>query len=82
MKFRSSILLIMALTGIVLMSSCVQKYSCHCVIKYTGAPGLPDSTMQEYEITDSKSGATSKCKSESYTHDANGIHTVETCVIY
>ncbi len=82
MKFRLSIILVMAFAGIISMSSCVKKYTCQCVVKYSGIPGLPDSTMQEYDITDSKSGADSKCKGESYSHDANGIHTQETCQLY
>ncbi len=82
MKFRLSIILVMAFAGIIAMSSCVKKYTCQCVIKYSGMPGLPDSSVQEYSITDKKSGADAACKAESFTHDANGIHTVETCILF
>jgi hypothetical protein len=82
MKIRLSVILVMAFAGIIAMSSCVKKYTCQCVIKYSGTPGLPDSSVQTYDITDSKSGATSKCKSESFSHDDNGIHTEETCTIF
>jgi hypothetical protein len=81
MKFSSLLLLVVALTFITL-GSCVKKYTCHCEIKYSGTPGLPDSTSQEYEIKDQKDNATSKCKAESGTFDNNGIHTVETCILY
>jgi hypothetical protein len=64
------------------MNSCTKKYICHCDIKYSGAPGLPDSSAQEYDITDTKDGATSKCKAESGTFDNNGIHTTESCYLY
>jgi hypothetical protein len=64
------------------MSSCVKKYTCHCDIKYSGYPGLPDSTVQEYEIKDTEAGAKDKCKSESFTHDENGIHTDENCFLF
>ncbi len=82
MKFRSTILLVLAVAGSVYMTSCTKSYSCHCNIVYSGSPGLPDSTSQEYDITDSKSNAQSKCKAESGTYDNNGVHTVETCYLY
>lgn len=82
MKFRLPILFVLAFTGIVAMSSCVKKYTCHCVIKYSGYPGLPDSSIQEYDITDSKSGAKSKCEGESIDKTTNGVRTVETCTLY
>jgi len=82
MKFRPSLLVIMVFAAFITMSSCVKKYTCHCNIYYSGTPGLPDSTTQEYDITDSKNNATSKCKAESGTYDNNGIHTVETCYLY
>ena len=43
---------------------------------------MPDSASQEYDITDKKSSAESKCKAESGTFDNNGIHTVESCYLY
>ena len=82
MKFRPSLIVVMAFAGFIAMTSCTKKYTCHCNLTYTGVPGLPDSTFKEYSITDSKSGATSKCKAESGTFDNNGIHTVEDCYIY
>ena len=82
MKFRTTILLVLAIASTVAMASCTKNYTCHCEIKYSGSPGLPDSTVQEYSITDSKSGATSKCKAESDSVTNNGITSVEKCYIY
>lgn len=76
------LLIFIALAGIVSMSSCIKSYTCHCDIKYTGAPGLPDSTFKEYEVKDLKSGAESKCKDESGLYENNGIKAVETCYLY
>lgn len=82
MKFRPSFLLVMAFAAFIAMSSCVKKYTCHCDIKYTGYPGLPDSAFQEYDITDNKAGAETKCKAESGTY-TNGTKTAtETCYLY
>lgn len=82
MKLRTSLLLGIAIVGCITMNSCTKKYTCQCAITYSGYPGLPDSTTQSYYITDSKSGAKSKCSGESGTYDNNGIHAVETCVLY
>jgi hypothetical protein len=82
MKFRPLLLLALVFAGSVSMTSCVKSYTCHCNIKYSGSPGLPDSTSTEYTIKDTKSTAKSKCEKESGTYDNNGIHTVETCYLY
>lgn len=82
MKFRSSLLLSLAITGLFSMASCTKSYTCHCDFVYSGYPGLPDSSFKEYTIVDSKKGATSKCSGESGTFNNDSIHTVETCHIY
>ncbi len=82
MKFRLPILVTLAFAGILTSSSCVKKYICHCNIRYSGAPGIPDSTTKEFDITDSKSKADSKCKAESKTSTKNYITTVEDCYLY
>lgn len=82
MKFRILFLLALAVTGILSMSSCVKSYTCHCVISYSGTPGLPDTVIKEYTVKDTKSGAKSKCSSESGTYNNNGIMTDEHCYIY
>lgn len=82
MKLRSSLLLIFALLGVLSLNSCVKKYTCECSIVYSGAPGLPDSTTNSYEITDTKSNAESLCSEESFEHEENGIKVVEKCKLY
>lgn len=82
MKFRAPLLSVIAISLLFTMNSCVKNYTCHCEIKYGGAPGLPDSTTKEYSVTDVKDKAKNLCEGQSgsYTHD--GITTVENCYLY
>ena len=84
MKFRTTILVLLAIAGSVYMTSCTKSYTCQCSIVYSGYPGLPDSTEQTYTIIDNSSGAKSKCQANSVTNtDAStGIKSVETCTLY
>jgi len=89
MKFRPSlVLLLLVFTAVVSMSSCIKTYTCHCSITYSGIPGLPDSTNQEYQIKDTQSGAKSKCAAASGTYNntpyvgQSGITTTENCYLY
>lgn len=82
MRFRSSVVLLLAVAGVMAMSSCTKKYTCQCVIKYSGAPGLPDSVVNEYEMIDKKKSAESACKEESFTKEENGIKVEETCKLF
>ena len=82
MKFRPILLPLLIIAILFTITSCTKNYTCQCNIQYSGAPGLPDSSIQQYGITDTKSGATSKCKGNSGTYVNNGITTVETCYIY
>jgi hypothetical protein len=82
MKFRNLLLPALFFAGIISMTSCVKNYTCHCDIKYSGIPGLPDSSAKEYSIDDTKSQAKSKCENESGTYNNNFITTVETCYLY
>ena len=82
MKIRSSILLPAALILMTLLGSCVRDYTCQCIIKYTGQPGLPDSVIKEYKIKDTKDNAKSLCEGNSGTFTTNGITTTENCKIY
>jgi len=84
MKFRTTILLVLAVAAAISMTSCTKSYTCQCSIVYTGAPGLPDSSEQVYNITNTSSAAKSACSGNSFTHtDATtGIVTTETCILY
>ena len=84
---RLSLLLPLAFIALCSASSCTKNYTCHCDIKYTGVPGLPDSTSKEFSIVDTKSGAKSKCTGQSgnYTNKdtyTDPIYTTETCYLY
>ena len=82
MKLRSAVLLFVAVISVLSVSSCVKKYTCRCLIKYSGAPGLPDSNYNEYEVYNSKKGAESVCKEASFTKEEDGIKVTETCKLY
>lgn len=82
MKLRLTSLLLLAAT-ITLMSACTRDYTCRCGIKYTGKPGLPDSTTKDYTIKDTKSHAKELCEANSVDYtDADSVHTVENCYLY
>jgi len=82
MTLRSTLLLSAAVLMILFSSSCTQEYTCHCDIKYTGQPGLPDSTSKEYPIRDTKAKAKSLCEQNSDHTVMNGITTDENCALY
>jgi len=82
MKLRGSTILLLVLGTMLVATSCVKKYTCQCQVKYSGAPGMPDSTVKEYEIVDSKKKAESLCKDQTYEKEANGIKLTETCKLY
>lgn len=80
MKLRLTLLLATAI--IFVMSSCTHEYKCDCSIVYSGLAGLPDSSIKEYSIRDTKATAKSLCEGASFTSDSGGIHTVERCYLY
>ncbi len=63
-------------------SSCTKEYTCQCTIKYSGVPGLPDSTVNEYPVTDTKKKAKSVCESKSAVYEKDGVTTSETCILF
>ena len=82
MKFRLSLYIALVFAGIASISSCSKSYTCHCDFKYSGAPGLPDSSSTNYTITGSKSAASSECTKETGTYNNNNISTTENCFLY
>ncbi|MBS1588711.1 MAG: hypothetical protein JST52_03770 [Bacteroidetes bacterium] len=83
MRFRLPLLLVCTFViFITVFSSCTHQYTCQCTIQYSGKPGLPDSTVREYEIRDTKKRAKSACEANSGTYQTGSIKTVETCSIY
>ena len=82
MKLRPGLLLAAAFGIMVCMSSCVREYVCQCEIVYSGAPGLPDTVLNEYRVSDTKKNAKSVCESNSGTYEVDGIKAVEKCALY
>lgn len=82
MKSRSFLVLSLAVVSLMSMASCTKNYTCHCNIKFANYPGLPDSTSREYKITDTESGAKSKCTAQTATYQNNNIKSTETCYLY
>jgi len=82
MKLRLPVLMAAAFVTATVLSSCTRTYICQCTIKYSGEPGLPDSSVREYEIRDTKKKAESACEANSGTYQTGNIQTVETCTIY
>ncbi|MBS1586821.1 MAG: hypothetical protein JSS82_14895 [Bacteroidetes bacterium] len=82
MKLRPFLITAVALASIIGMSSCSRNFTCRCTIKYSGVPGLPDSTSSEYTINDSKAHAQSLCEGGSYVTNQNGVHTEENCELF
>jgi hypothetical protein len=82
MKLRPGILLVVALFMIMGLSSCVHEYICQCTIVYEGQPGLPDTLIKEYNISDTKKKAKNKCQANSSDAEKDGIKTKETCDLY
>ncbi|HRO41507.1 MAG TPA: hypothetical protein PL009_01640 [Flavipsychrobacter sp.] len=82
MKLRFSTIIAAAFFTVTAFSSCTREYICQCTIKYTGEPGLPDSTVREYEIRDTKKKAKSACEANSSTSTTGNIKTEETCKIF
>lgn len=82
MKLFPSLVLPVALFALVMTTSCTQEYTCQCTIRYSGGPGLPDSTINEYPITDTKKKAKSACEAKSATYTTGSVTATETCRLY
>lgn len=82
MKLRTGLLVAIASVFIFGLSSCTRDYICQCEIAYSGKPGLPDTLVTEYTLTDTKKNAESLCKENSNESTEDGITTVETCGLY
>ncbi len=83
MMLRSTLLL-GTLCLVFACSSCVREYTCQCKIKYSGQPGLPDSTIREYPIRNSKDKAQALCEQNSShtTDNSSHITTDEDCKLF
>jgi hypothetical protein len=81
MRSRLFLFLSLAVMAIISLASCTKNYTCHCTMKYSNYPGLPDSSFQEFTITDNKGGAKSKCEAKSGKYTNNNISTLENCYL-
>jgi hypothetical protein len=79
MKLLNTLILSAAIMTIIGASSCTKEYTCQCTIKYSGIPGLPDSTINEYQVRDTKSKAKTICEGNSAKFDKDNVNTQETC---
>lgn len=71
-----------AFAALMFMGSCKKTYHCHCSYKYSGVPGMPDSTTYEYDVTDTKDNAKTKCSNLSSQASQNYVSTKEDCYLY
>lgn len=82
MKLRSGLLSVFAFLLLLGATSCTKDFICECEIVYSGQPGLPDTLINEYKITNTKKEAQSICEEGSSENMEDGIKTVETCKLY
>jgi hypothetical protein len=82
MKLFNSILFSSAIIAVFGLSSCTKEYTCQCTISYSGVAGLPDTSVNEYSVRDTKKGAKSVCESKSNTTTSGNVKTVETCRLF
>lgn len=74
-------LLIVAL--VIFISSCTREYTCQCVAKYSGnQPNLPDTSVHEFLIKDTKKEAAKLCEANSVTVVNDNVTLTETCRLY
>ncbi|MCC6185717.1 MAG: hypothetical protein IT256_01050 [Chitinophagaceae bacterium] len=82
MKLFNTLFLSAATIVVLAASSCTKEYTCQCTIKYTGVAGLPDSSINEYQVRDTKSKAKSMCEGSSATFEKDNVTTTETCLLF
>lgn len=82
MKLRSGLLMGFAALIILGATSCTRDFICECEIAYSGQPGLPDTLINEYKLTNTQKEAQRICEEGSSESEEEGIKTVETCKLY
>lgn len=82
MKLRLGLTVALSFFIMTSMSSCVRDYVCRCETTYTGQPGMPQTLVREYDVTDSRKNAKADCQSASDSSEKDGIKTVEICDLY
>lgn len=82
MKLRSGLLAGFIFICILGTTSCTKDFICQCEVAYSGQPGLPDTLINEYKLTNTKKKAQQICEEGSSENTEGGITTVETCKLY
>ncbi len=76
-------LTVLAFLVVVAFTSCTREYICQCKIKYSGpVPGLPDSTLTETVLKNTKAGAKANCTANSSTTTQDQVTLTQTCELY
>jgi len=82
-KLLTSLYTILLIGGLVFVtSSCTREFTCQCVMAYSGAPGLPDTTIRDYTIRDTKNNARDLCRGNSGVYQEGSIITHEDCDLW
>lgn len=79
MKLRPGLLMALIFITVFGLTSCTRDFICECEIAYSGKPGLPDTLVNQYDITDTKANAEKLCEENSSVSEEDGVITVETC---
>ena len=82
MKLRSGLITGLAFIMVVTASSCTKEFICECEITYSGQPGLPDTLINEYKLSNTEKKAKEICEKGSSQTTEEGITTIETCKLY
>lgn len=82
MKLSTRLFTGLALMTILITTSCTRDFICQCEIAYSGRPGLPDTLINEYKLTDTEKKAKKICEEGSTSSEEEGITTVETCKLF
>jgi len=80
MTFRISTLTLLAISGVILLSSCAKKHHCDCVTE-TNIYGSRDTLISSYDILDNESKARELCEGKTHTIDTTGIYQKQVCTL-
>lgn len=82
MRIFTVFVAVISLFALLTMSSCTRDYTCQCTISYSGVPGLPDTSVNEYTIRDTRNKAKTICEANSASYEKDNVKTVETCKLF
>lgn len=83
MKNKYIPLLLIGIICTYFFNSCTQEYTCQCTVTYSGAAGMPDSSIKEYKVRDTRKKAISICEANSKNYDEKeGVTAKEVCKLF